>query len=325
MSEAIHHAVAVLRAGGLVALPTETVYGLGADAMNPAAVARIFALKGRPATHPLIVHIGSLAALDQWAVDIPNAARRLAEAFWPGPLTLILKRQAQVPDAVTGGQDSVGLRMPAHPLALALLTEFAGGIAAPSANRYGHVSATTAAHVREEFGTAVDYIVDGGPCQVGIESTIVSFLGDEPMMLRPGSITSSMLAEVLGRPLFTADGVQSLPRAPGSDAMHYAPQTPAICVTATSLLQILEEQQPASVAYLHYSAVEPALAERLITRQLPSQPAAYAQQLYAALRWADTLGLSQLLIEAPPPGEAWLAVQDRLSRATGQGRNSGAV
>ncbi|MBU1192390.1 MAG: threonylcarbamoyl-AMP synthase [Gammaproteobacteria bacterium] len=319
MSDAIQQAAAALRAGGLVALPTETVYGLGADAMNPAAVARIFALKGRPATHPLIVHIGSVAALDQWAVKIPDAARRLAEAFWPGPLTLILQRQTQVLDAVTGGQDSVGLRMPAHPLALALLTEFGGGIAAPSANRYGHVSATTAAHVREEFGTAVDFILDGGPCHVGIESTIVSFLGDEPIMLRPGSITSSTLAEVLGRPLFAADGVQSLPRAPGSDAAHYAPLTPAICVTATGLAQRVAQQQPASVAYLHYSDLAPALAERLITRRLSAEPAAYAQQLYAALRWADTLGLSQLLIETPPAGEEWLAVQDRLSRATGQG------
>ena len=317
MSDAIQQAAAVLRAGGLVAFPSETVYGLGADAMNPAAVARIFTLKGRPATHPLIVHIASVAALDQWALEIPDAARRVAEAFWPGPLTMILKRQAHVLDAVTGGQDSVGLRMPAHPLALALLMEFGGAIAAPSANRYGHVSATTAEHVREEFGMAVDYILEGGACRVGIESTIVSFLGDEPVILRPGVITSSMLAEVFGSPVLSPEVNQSLPRAPGSDVAHYAPKTPASCVTAERLAQILAQQSSSpAIAYLHHSELTPAQTEQLITRRMPMQADAYAQQLYAALRWADTLGVERLLIEMPPTGEAWLAVQDRLTRAT---------
>jgi L-threonylcarbamoyladenylate synthase len=300
-----------------VALPTETVYGLGADAKNPAAVARIFALKGRPAAHPLIIHIASAAALDQWALEIPDAARCLAEAFWPGPLTLILQRQAHVLDAVTGGQDSVGLRMPAHPLALALLDEFGGGIAAPSANRYGHVSATTAEHVREEFGGAVDYILEGGACRIGIESTIVSFLADEPVILRPGVITSTMLTQALGRLVLTPEGNQSLPRAPGSDAAHYAPKTPASCVTAETLVSALMlEPSAAAIAYLHHSELYPALAERLIARRMPMQADAYAQQLYAALRWVDTLCVSRVLIEEPPTGEAWLAVQDRITRAT---------
>lgn len=317
MSESILKAAAVLRAGGLIALPTETVYGLGADAMNAHAVARVFALKGRPATHPLIVHIANAQSMEQWATGIPETAWQLAEAFWPGPLTLILKRKAHVLDAVTGGQDSVGLRVPAHPTALALLTEFGGGIAAPSANRYGRVSATTAEHVREEFGAAVDYILEGGPCQVGIESTIVSCLGDEPVLLRPGVITPSALAEVLGRPVLTPDGQHIVPRAPGSDAAHYAPALPARCVNTHALEHALHAA--GTTALLHYSELAPAIVEQVIARRMPAQADAYAQQLYAALRWADTTGAAQLLIESPPVGEEWLAVQDRLARATQAG------
>ena len=226
MSEAVHQAVAVLRAGGLVALPTETVYGLAADAANPQAVARVFALKGRPATHPLIVHIAATAVLEQWAADVPAGARRLAEAFWPGPLTLILKRQPQVLDAVTGGQDSVGLRVPAHPLALAVLAEFDGGIAAPSANRYGRVSPTTADHVREEFGDAVDFILDGGPCRLGIESTIVSFLGEDPVLL---FWYSDALGDDAGHRLVGVEHRQPLGRrhgGPGGGCVQYQRSSP---------------------------------------------------------------------------------------------------
>lgn len=317
MSEAVHHAVAVLRAGGRVALPTETVYGLAADAANPHAVARVFALKGRPATHPLIVHIADAAALNQWAVDIPAGARRLAEAFWPGPLTLILKRQPQVLDAVTGGQDSVGLRVPAHPLALAVLAEFDGGIAAPSGNRYGRVSPTTADHVREEFGDTVDFILDGGPCRLGIESTIVSLLGEHPVLLRPGAVTPGALAEVLGRPVRMPDGTRAVVRAPGSDAAHYAPRTPAQCVESQQLAAaVAAARSEGPVALLHYSALDETLAEQLVARDMPAQAHDYARQLYAALRWADSLGVACLLIELPPADEAWLAVRDRLSRAT---------
>ncbi|MEK7737911.1 MAG: L-threonylcarbamoyladenylate synthase, partial [Pseudomonadota bacterium] len=198
----IAHAVTLLRAGELVAFPTETVYGLGADAANPAAVAKIFAAKGRPADHPLIVHLPSAEALDAWAREVPESARKLAAAFWPGPLTLILKRQPQVPDAVTGGQDTVGLRVPDHPLALALLKAFDGGrfrgIAAPSANRYGRISPTSAAHVRAELGAAVPLVLDGGDCQVGIESTIVDLSRGTPRLLRPGAIGAADIAHVLG-------------------------------------------------------------------------------------------------------------------------------
>lgn len=316
MSESIDTAVATLRAGGLLALPTETVYGLGADAMNAVAVARIFAVKGRPATHPLIVHIAHAAALDRWATDIPIGARRLAEAFWPGPLTLILKRQPQVLDAVTGGQHSVGLRVPAHPTALAVLTAFGGGVAAPSANRYGHVSATTAEHVREEFGAAVDYILDGGACRVGIESTIVSFLSDRPVILRPGAIKASALSDVLGQPVRMPDGRHAVPRAPGSDAAHYAPTTPAQCVSGDKLAALLAARSAGITALLHYSALSDDIAEQAVARRMSPLAADYAQQLYAALRWADTLGAARLLIETPPTGEDWLAVRDRLARAT---------
>jgi len=222
-------AVALLRAGELVALPTETVYGLGADAANPAAVAKIFAAKGRPADHPLIVHLPGSAWLDRWAADIPQAAWDLAEMFWPGPLTLILKKQPWVPEAVTGGQDTVGLRVPGHPLALELLKAFAdagtpGGIAAPSANRFGRVSPTRAAHVAEELGGQVPLILDGGPCQVGIESTILDLSRGQPELLRPGYFSPQRLAEVLGempgvrpgqaRPGFPAPWNPTMPRSP---------------------------------------------------------------------------------------------------------------
>jgi L-threonylcarbamoyladenylate synthase len=212
----IERAVALLRAGELVAFPTETVYGLGADAANPAAVAKIFAAKGRPQDHPLIVHLDGAAQLDAWARDIPAYAFELAEAFWPGPLTLILKRQPGVPDAVTGGQDTVGLRVPGHPLALELLRAFGGGLAAPSANRFGRISPTTARHVREELGEAVAMVLDGGPCQVGIESTILDCTGGAPRILRPGMVGAPALGRVLGR--MPGYGAAGGPRVSGSQA-----------------------------------------------------------------------------------------------------------
>uniref|UniRef100_UPI002FDD1BFD L-threonylcarbamoyladenylate synthase n=1 Tax=Pelomicrobium sp. TaxID=2815319 RepID=UPI002FDD1BFD len=209
----IAKAVDILRAGGLVAFPTETVYGLGADARNPEAVGKIFAAKGRPQHHPVIVHLAEAAQLEAWAVDIPDGARRLAERFWPGPLTLILRRGPGVPDAVTGGQDTVGLRVPAHPVAQALLQAFGGGIAAPSANRFGRLSPTTAQHVEAELDGAVDLILDGGACPVGIESTIVDCAGERPTLLRPGHIGREVLEEALGVRV-EAPG-PGAPRAPG--------------------------------------------------------------------------------------------------------------
>src|SRR5687767_7136564 len=199
--EAIAKAIEILRAGGLVGFPTETVYGLGADASNPEAVKKIYIAKGRPRNHPLIVHLAAFDAVPGWASEVPDAAKRLAARYWPGPLTLILKRAANVSALVTGGQDTVALRVPSHPVAQALLKAFGGGIAAPSANRYGRVSATTAEHVTSEFGAEIDFVVDGGACEVGIESTIVDVSGARPALLRPGSITALELEAVLGGPL----------------------------------------------------------------------------------------------------------------------------
>ena len=311
MTDAIDRAVELLRAGQVVALPTETVYGLGADALNPAAVARIFALKGRPTDHPLIIHLPPEAKLDDWAAEVPPAARALAAAFWPGPLTLILTRGPRVPRAVTGGQDTVALRVPDHPVALALLRAFGSGIAAPSANRYGHISPTTAAHVWTEFGDAVPLVLDGGPCRVGIESTIVDLSRGAPVVLRPGAVTERDLRRVLGdtahRP---AEG--AAPRAPGLVKRHYAPRTPAELVDSATLPARLAELTRAGhrVGLLVLGSASPSDGIAL-----PPDPAAYSRGLYAALRELDRRGYRRLLIEAPPEGEAWQAVNDRLRRA----------
>lgn len=306
-------AVEALRRGELVGLPTETVYGLAADASNPDAVRRIFALKGRPADHPLIVHLGEAAQLDAWARDVPPPARTLAQRFWPGPLTLILKRARGVHDAVTGGQDTVGLRVPAHPIALALLKAFGGGLAAPSANRFGHVSPTTAQHVREEFGEALPLVLDGGPCQVGIESTIVDLSSGTPRVLRPGRIGLDQLEGALGLRL-EAGAVAASPRVSGNLDTHYAPRTPAELVAGDELAArrttLAREGETVRVIAL---GPLPADAEGLA---LPAQPAEYARHLYAALRAMDAEGADRILVQAPPEGEAWTAVHDRLRRAT---------
>lgn len=330
-------AIAALKAGELVAFPTETVYGLGADASNPDAVAKIFAAKGRPADHPLIVHLPGADALDRWASEIPEAARRLAAAFWPGPLTLILKRQPQVLDAVTGGQDTIGLRVPDHRLALALLRSFdeanggiGAGLAAPSANRFGRISPTTAAHVREELGERVKVILDGGPCLVGIESTIVDLSGAQPRILRPGAITRQALEQVLGQPLATdadASAIASVesssvaPRVSGSLAAHYAPRTPLRLVSPAELPAALaaESQAGRRCAVLALHAPQPAPCATLPATAVWLQPAAdaagYAHALYATLRRCDDGQHDLILVETPPDDEAWRAVTDRLRRA----------
>lgn len=314
MSE-VSRATALLRAGELVAFPTETVYGLGADATNPQAIAKIFAAKGRPADHPLIVHIPDAAHLGRWAIDIPEAARQLAAAFWPGPLTLILKRHPAVLDAITGGQDTVGLRVPNHPLALQLLREFDGGVAAPSANRFGHVSPTTAAHVREELGNAVSLILDGGPCAVGIESTILDLSGAEPNILRPGMLGAAAIAAVLGRtPGF--GGKQDAPRVSGSLEAHYAPRTPLRLVPEAELAAAAEAALAAGRRVVMLSAQPPGAVDgRLIWREASADPVQFAHDLYARLRELDTLGADLMLAAMPPAGEAWRAVADRLRRA----------
>lgn len=303
----LERAAALLKGGGLVAFPTETVYGLGADARNEAAVRRAFALKGRPSAHPVIVHLASAEQLVEWAANIPDAAYALAARFWPGPLTLILKRQQNVPDAVTGGQATVGLRVPEHPVALALLERFGGGVAAPSANRFGRVSPTTAAHVREEFGGRLE-VLDGGPCSVGLESTILDLSGDVPRVLRPGAVSAADLETVLHQPVGvgTVMGTKASPRVSGSLKSHYAPETETWLVDNASAHSL---EADAVLARRPQASA----AARWLT--LPGDPDAYGQGLYAALRDLDALGCARILIERPPATPAWAAVRDRLGRA----------
>jgi len=310
----IKQAVSVLRAGGLVAFPTETVYGLGADASNAGAVAKIFAAKGRPSTHPVIVHLADAAQLAVWTGDIPDAARKLAQKFWPGPLTLILKRARGVSDAVTGGQDTVGLRVPSHPVARRLLARFGGGIAAPSANRHGRVSATTAEHVRREFGAAVECVLDGGEARIGIESTIIDLSGKGATLLRPGWITAGEVEAALGAPL-AAPAVGG-PRAPGTLAAHYAPRTPLTLAEGDLALELAASlaRQGKRVAVLARSARQPLLLG-LEWTAAPQDAAGYAHALYASLRRLDESGCDAIIVEKPPQAAEWAAINDRLARA----------
>ena len=310
----IDNAVAVLRAGGLVAFPTETVYGLGADAANPAAVRGIFETKGRPATHPVIVHLGDAAQVPRWAREVPPAARTLAEAFWPGPLTLVLRRASGVSDLVTGRQDTVALRVPAHAVARRLLAHFGGGIAAPSANRHGRVSATTAEHVRTEFGAAVGCVLDGGPADVGIESTIVDLSGARATLLRPGAIAAESIARVLGKAL--ASPAADAPRAPGTLAAHYAPGTLLTLMEGDLALELAASlaRQGKRVAVLALSAQRP-LTPGLAWIAAPRDPEGYAHALYASLRQLDQAGCDMIIVERTPQGPDWVAINDRLARA----------
>jgi L-threonylcarbamoyladenylate synthase len=312
----IERAAALLNAGALVAFPTETVYGLGADASNPAALARIFAAKGRPKTHPLIVHFSGLAAARDWAAEVPEAAARLAGAFWPGPLTLVLPKSARVSDAVTGGQASVALRAPAHPVARALLAAFGRGIAAPSANRYGRISPTRAADVREELGDRVAMVLDGGDCTVGLESTIVACLDGRVTLLRPGSISRSQVADVVGR---VDDPGADAPRVPGRERSHYAPGTPLAIVAATELRQAVEAALAAGLRVAVLARSAPMTGTGLTWRRMPAAAPAYGRALYASLRALDAAGADRVLVEAVPAGEDWAAVADRLARAAVSG------
>lgn len=314
----IARAAALLRAGGLVAFSTETVYGLGASARDLAAVARVFAAKGRPADHPLIVHLAAAELLDEWARTVPEAARRLAAAFWPGPLTLVLPRRPEVADVITGGQDSVALRVPAHPVALSLLRA-AGPLVAPSANRFGRVSPTIAAHVRDELGSAVDLILDGGPCAVGLESSIVGLLGEAPVLLRPGAISPARLEAVLGQPVmlphYCAGGAEN-PRVPGALASHYAPATPLEVWPAGALAARADElaQRGLKVTVLAVGEAA-ALPPSAHVEPMPADATGYARVLYATLRRLDNASHGVILVEAPPESPDWLAVRDRLARA----------
>jgi L-threonylcarbamoyladenylate synthase len=312
---AIDEAAEVLRRGGLVAFPTETVYGLGADASDARAVRRIYQAKGRPPSHPVIVHLASAGQIGDWAATVPDDARAVAEAFWPGPLTLVLPRRSSVPDEVTGGTETVGLRVPGHDLALALLRAFGGGVAAPSANRFGRVSPTTAAAVREEFADEVDLVLDGGPCPVGVESTVVDATGRRLRILRPGAVTGEMMGEVVGYPVVV--GEAGSVRAPGTLPAHYAP---AARVELVELAGVAERSAELAAAGAAVGLVSPEVPPEQLAegvRQLAVLPTAadYARGLYEALRSADRLGMDVVLAVAPPPGGIADAVIDRLTRA----------
>ncbi len=302
-----------LRDREVVAFPTETVYGLGADATSDAAIAKIFALKGRPAHHPLIVHIGRPEELDDWARDVPASARTLAERFWPGPLTMILEKSPRLPASVTGGQDTVGLRCPSHRIAQELLREFAraasGVIAAPSANKFGHVSPTTAAHVRDEFGSGL-FVLDGGPCEVGLESTIVDLSRGAPVLLRPGAISREELAVTLGEEPRERDA--EAPRASGTLAAHYAPRTALLLADAPTVDALARARPEAAVLAMRDAPDGVKVAAWIVA---PRDPSAYGHDLYANLRRLDASGAKRIVVEAPPPESAWEAVNDRLKRA----------
>jgi L-threonylcarbamoyladenylate synthase len=295
-------------AGHLVAFPTETVYGLGADATNETAVAKIYAAKARPADHPLIVHVHSMQAMGDWAQEIPAFAIALARDFWPGPMTLILNRSTLAQDFITGGQNSVGIRVPDHVVALALLNAFHGlggkGIAAPSANRFGHVSPTTAQAVKDELGSYLqeqDQIIDGGPCTVGVESTIIDCTGNTPKILRPGAITAEMITASTG--LEVLDSVGTLIRTSGSLDAHYAP----------AAIVLLDQQPKAGQGFIALATTP--TPKDVIRLASPNTDVEFAQILYASLRKADELGLSHVVIEQPTGSGIAVAIRDRLMRA----------
>jgi L-threonylcarbamoyladenylate synthase len=315
-------AAANLLAGGLVAFPTETVYGLGADACNAEAVARIYVAKGRPADHPLIVHVASMDGLGDWADDVPGYAISLARDFWPGPMTLVVKRSGLAGDFVTGGQDTVGVRVPDHPVALGLLEAFvrAGGkgVAAPSANRFGNVSPTTAQAVSDELGdylAAGDQILDGGPCEVGVESTIIDCTGDTPKILRPGAITAQMIAESTGLKVVgqSSDGAavdSNAIRVSGSLEAHYAPAATVV----------LDQSPVAGEGFIAMADV--VAAEGVVRLAAPNSYEEFARVLYSALRAADAQGLTTVVVAQPQGDGIAVAIRDRLKRAAFGSANS---
>ncbi|GAC1524348.1 MAG: L-threonylcarbamoyladenylate synthase [Collimonas sp.] len=323
--QAIRLAARKLEAGALVAFPTETVYGLGADAENAAAVASIYAAKGRPSSHPVIVHVAPEADIGYWVESVPPQAQTLIAAFWPGPLTLILPRAAHIPDQVSGGQSSIGLRCPSHPVAQALLREFKGGkggIAGPSANKFGHVSPTTAQHVRDEFDTDGDSpiacILDGGQSEVGIESTIIDLsrlASHGPVLLRPGHVSAAQIGAVLGVAVQAADA--AAPRASGTLESHYAPRTPVLLVPPQQLTSTLLQLHRAgqSLALINYSALAAEAPPLAAQSPMAASPQAFAHDLYAALRNMDHAAADLIVVEAPPSDLAWQGVNDRLRRA----------
>lgn len=317
-TETIARAAAVIRAGGLVAMPTETVYGLAGNALDPASIARIYAAKGRPSHNPLIAHVADASQAQALAAEWPEMARALAAKFWPGPLTLVVRRKAIVPTELTAGLDTFGVRVPDHPVALALIRAAGVPLAAPSANRFTEVSPVTAAQVARGLGAAVDVILDAGHTRVGIESTVVDVSGGRPVLLRPGMITQQQLEGVVGpvsrhRGVATADAARP---APGMVARHYAPRARVELVPPAALrdaVDALRGDARAAIGCLVHS--QPAPTPLAFARQLPAAPDGYANALYDALHDADTAGCSVLLIEDVPADAAWDAIRDRLTRA----------
>jgi L-threonylcarbamoyladenylate synthase len=311
--EALQRAVAVLRQGGLLGLPTETVYGLAADAENELAVRRIFAVKGRPSTHPLIVHLGASEAVRDWVSSVPPEAEALAAAFWPGPLTLVLPRSTRASDAVTGGQGTVAVRVPAHPVALAVLHAFGGGLAAPSANHFGRVSPTDAAHVVADLGADVDLVLDGGPSSVGVESTIVDLSGQTPALLRPGGVAREALEAVLGRPLSVRDTDEV--RAPGMLPSHYAPRAGVVLASRSQAPRRAAELSAAGkhVALCSPEGVRP--PPGVLHLAVPEDVTQLARMLYTLLRAVDATGVDVAVVVVPEEAGLGVAVLDRLRRA----------
>lgn len=318
----VQQAASHIRAGELVAFPTETVYGLGADASNDAAVAKIFTAKGRPADHPLIVHIANAARVNDFASSVPEFADRLINAFWPGPLTVILPRKPGVATAAAGGQNSIGLRCPAHPLALEFLRAcfYVGvnGVAGPSANKFGRVSPTTAQHVNQEFGNAL-MVLDGGPCAVGIESSIVDCTRSAPVLLRPGVLTREQLEAACGQAVLSADEAlqTSAPRAPGTLESHYAPNAKVRLMDAKAIQTALDLLGADAVHIAVYArTIVRITSSKVLYRRMPDDALATAAQLFAVLRDFDAQGVKLIWVEPVPPESVWDGVRDRLARAS---------
>ncbi len=303
----IEHAAALLRRGKLVAFPTETVYGLGANALDAAAVARIFEAKGRPTTSPIIVHVSSMGMVREVAKEWPPSAQTLAQRFWPGPLTLVLKKQQVIPDLVTAGLDTVGVRMPSHPVALALIAAAQLPIAAPSANRFTQLSPTTAEHVREGLGDRVDYILDGGPCAVGIESTVLSLAEEVPVLLRPGGISRPQIEAVIGPVAQRTRAAGEAHSSPGMHPRHYSPRT--------KLLLVWDGEVPQEGTGAYLQLRRPPIRAVQETVLMPSDADDYAVQLYRTLHQADSRNYDWIAVEAPDNTPAWEAIRDRLMRA----------
>lgn len=317
----IEQAAQALRAGLLVAFPTETVYGLGADAQSQPALERLFEAKRRPANHPVIVHLAEFSQVLDWCSEVPESAWILASHFWPGPLTMILKRSQKALDQVTGGQDTVAVRVPKHPVALALLATFGDGIAAPSANRFGFVSPTSAQDVRLEFGNEVYSVLEGGSCDVGIESTIVDLTGPQPVILRPGMIASEDIFSVLGgNELESAGKGKGAIRVPGSHKRHYATRTPLQLKKQEELFLLVNggSDNASNFAILSFADLpQSARGSSKVSRWIraASNPAEYARSLYRHLRDMDLSGAGTILVEEPPEEPAWFGIRDRLARA----------